>query len=205
SIAWSVVLYPKLFSPPRKLPGPKCGSFFNGQLRRILENAPGVPMEQWINSIPNDGMIRFTIALNAERILLTSPAAISDVLIRNVDAWQKPEQLRQSLAQILRNSLVVAEGASHRAQRKNMMPAFGQPRIRALYPTFWKKSCDAAEAICAQISRQSSVGPGVADGGAEISFSDWLRRITLDNIGEAGFGYRFDAISDPESEVNRTY
>lgn len=71
-------------------------------------------MERWINEIPNDGLIRFTIAFNAERLLLTSPAVLSEVMVKKVEDWEKPGQLRDSLSIVLGNSLVVAEGDDHR-------------------------------------------------------------------------------------------
>lgn len=204
NVLWATVLYPKFFSPLLKLPGPKDGSFFNGQLWNILSDIPGAPMEKWINEIPNDGLIRFTIAFNAERLLLTSPAVLSEVMVKKVEDWEKPGQLRDSLSIVLGNSLVVAEGEDHRTQRKNMLPAFSYRHIKEAYPIFWSKSCELIEAISDQVAQQSSKS-GTSLNGVPIAFPDWLRRVTLDNIGEAGFGYRFNAISDPQSAVNRTY
>ncbi|KAK5637462.1 hypothetical protein RRF57_013178 [Xylaria bambusicola] len=177
---------------------------FSSRRWNILRDTPGAPMERWINEIPNDGLIRFTIAFNAERLLLTSPAVLSEVMVKNVDDWEKPKQLRESLAIVLGNSLVVAEGDDHRVQRKNMLPAFSYRHIKEAYPIFWKKSCEFVEAIGDQITKESSKNGAHLDG-VPISFPDFLRRVTLDNIGEAGFGYRFNAITEPESAVNKTY
>lgn len=44
---WTVVLYPKFFSPLRGLPGPKGNSFFMGQTRKILALPTGTPLLEW--------------------------------------------------------------------------------------------------------------------------------------------------------------
>lgn len=44
---WDVILYPKLFSPLRSLPGPRNPSWYNGQWQKITELPFGIPMQQW--------------------------------------------------------------------------------------------------------------------------------------------------------------
>ena len=43
------------------------------------------------------------------------------------------------------------------------------------------------------------------NGGSVVDFADWLSRCTLDIIGIAGMGYNFNAIHDPNSELNHSY
>ena len=44
---WAVLLYPKLFSPLRHLPGPSNGSLWNGQYSEIVRQPTGAPMLEW--------------------------------------------------------------------------------------------------------------------------------------------------------------
>lgn len=44
---WQIIVYPKLLSPLRHLPGPKGGSWWNGQFFRILAEPTGAPMREW--------------------------------------------------------------------------------------------------------------------------------------------------------------
>lgn len=96
-------------------------------------------------------------------------------------------------------------------QRKNMMTAFTGPRVKALYPQFWSRAYDGVEAIAQDVKKSvemghASIKADASDGEVgEVAFTDWLRRITLDNIGEVGFGFNFNAIREPETEVNLTY
>lgn len=44
---WTVILYPKVFSPLRGLPEPENLSWYNGQWQKIRDLPTGVPMQQW--------------------------------------------------------------------------------------------------------------------------------------------------------------
>ena len=128
---WRVVLWPKFFSPLRHLPHPtvrsltkiplfkvltqvKDGSFFNGQFKRIRDEPSGVPHQEWINSIPNDGLIYYTGLLNAERLLITSPQALGEVLTTKSYDFIKPAMVRNGLGRILGTGLILAEGDEHK-------------------------------------------------------------------------------------------
>ena len=131
---WSVILWPKLLSPLRHLPQPnvslglsifielsadrhlfaKGGNFFMGQFFRILRDPSGIPMQQWINEIPNDGLIRYTNIFNAERVLITSPKALGEVMVHKNYEFIKPLQLREGLGKILGVGVLLAEGEEHK-------------------------------------------------------------------------------------------
>ena len=44
---WRVIIWPKFFSPLRHLPGPKGGSWWNGQWASISAEPTGAPMIDW--------------------------------------------------------------------------------------------------------------------------------------------------------------
>lgn len=44
---WTVILYPKFFSPLRGLPEPKNSSWFNGNWKKIRDEPSGAPMLEW--------------------------------------------------------------------------------------------------------------------------------------------------------------
>lgn len=56
------------------------------------------------------------MALNSERLLVTSIEGIADVLVRNADNWRKPEALRHSLASVIGDGLIVSEGNAHKVR-----------------------------------------------------------------------------------------
>lgn len=62
---------------------------------------------------------------------------------------------------------------------------------------FWSKSREMTEAIKATMK----AGPEAS----VIEIRDWASRATLDIIGVAGMGQDFNALADPNNELNNTY
>jgi len=61
---------------------------------------------------------------------------------------------------------------------------------------------DAVTKVIVSRTIENNVSPSE---GAAVNMTDWLRRVTLDIIGVAGMGYNFNALSDPENELNNAY
>ena len=113
---WKVVLYPLIFSPLRHLPEPEGGSWLTGHASLLPDERSGEPMNDWIDRIPNDGLIRYRVSLNRERLFVTSPKALSEVLVQKNYDFAKPRSLRQGLGRILGVGLIVAEGDEHKVR-----------------------------------------------------------------------------------------
>ncbi|KAK6865635.1 hypothetical protein PG995_002163 [Apiospora arundinis] len=214
---YTVLLYPNYFSPLRHLPSPPGGSFWNGHFNEINQSPTGIPMREWINTVPNNGLIRYGGIFNQERIMPTSPKALADVLVtRNYD-FEKPSQIRKSIGRILGIGVLLAEGDQHKMQRRNLMPAFAFRHIKDLYPVFWQKSREAIQAMTKEViegvNKQAST-PKEAGGSSEATIkqgwssfeaSEWASRATLDIIGVAGLGRDFGAINNPDNELSSRY
>jgi len=149
--------------------------------------------------------------LNQERLLITSPKALSAVLTTQVYDFVKPRHVANALARLLGVGILIAEGDKHKIQRKNLMPAFAFRHIKDLYPIFWTKSREAVLALTesiktAELGDKEGEGVGkVAPGEIVIEVGKWASRATLDIIGVAGMGQDFGAIQNPDTELNRTY
>lgn len=90
------------------------GSFWNGQFKRISAEPTGEPHKDWINNIPNEGLIYYTTILNEGRLLVTSPQALSEVLTIKSYDFIKPQTLRNGLGRILGVGILLAEGDEHK-------------------------------------------------------------------------------------------
>lgn len=117
--AWTVyqvIIYPRFFSPLRHLPMPpeKDNSFFMGHSKRIGDEPSGHPMLDWIESVPNDGIIYYRHWFNRERVLLTNPTTLGEVLVTKNYEFVKPSFLRTSLGRILGVGILLAEGDEHK-------------------------------------------------------------------------------------------
>lgn len=219
--AWAVyynVLYPRFFSPLRHLPNVGNNHFFMGQWNRIREEPSGHPHREWARTVPNDGIIRYLGLLNAERLLLTSPKALSEVLTTRSYDFKKPSQVVNGIGRLLGIGILLAEGDEHRHQRKNLMPAFAFRHVKELFPVFWSKTSEAVLAMSAEIDALAGQGPVQAalDAGvpadvklhpdeAIMEVGEWASRATLDIIGVAGMGQDFGAIADPSTPLYQTY
>ncbi|TQN74808.1 Cytochrome P450 monooxygenase FUM15 [Colletotrichum shisoi] len=217
-VAWGifvVLLFPQYLSSLRSILGPKDDHWLMGQYPRIIREPTGVPMMEWVNTIPHEGIIRYRGLFNQERLLITSPKALAEVLVtRNYD-FHKPSAVRSSIGRILGVGVLLAEGDEHKFQRKNLMPAFAFRHVKDLYPLFWSKACEGVQAITDAVhadaangpptglteTEKATLGPNVA----VLEIGNWASRTTLDIIGMAGMGRDFGAIRDPSNPLAQTY
>ena len=73
-------------------------------------------MRKWINEVPNDGLIYYNYVFNSERLLITSPKALGEVLVEKNYEFIKPEGIRAGIAGILGVGLLLAEGEEHKVR-----------------------------------------------------------------------------------------
>lgn len=92
---------------------------------------------------------------------------------------------------------IVSANEYLKTQRKNLMPAFNYRHVKDLYPVFWSKSRELVECLKKALEDKSP------DNVVEIG--DWASRATLDIIGVAGLGQDFNALQNPNTELNTTY
>ncbi|KAG9248335.1 cytochrome P450 monooxygenase-like protein [Calycina marina] len=208
-IVWAiykVMLYPRFFSPMRHLPKPPGGSFWNGHWKQITENATGQPMIEWVKNVPNNGIIRYNGMFNSERLLITNPKALSEVLVTKNYNFVKPGYVTTFLGRLLGVGVLLAEGDEHKQQRKNLMPAFAFRHIKDLYPVFWNKSRDAVVQMTEDFEK-AAVKNIEQDAQSQWTFEvgEWASRATLDIIGIAALGEDFGSIADPDTELSKTY
>ena len=213
--AWSIIVYPRYFSPIRHVPTPPGGSLILGHSRIISRESSGKPAREWIENVPNDGLLRYSFYFN-ERLLVTTPKALTEVLVTKNYDFVKPWQFRTGLTRILGVGILVAEGEEHKIQRKNLMPAFAYRHVKDLYPVFWSKSRELVQCL-SQASDATRVPnektatvrnpPDNADEHAPgiIDVGNWTSRATLDIIGISGVGQDFGALQDPNAKLNTTY
>ncbi|KAI1481981.1 cytochrome P450 [Daldinia eschscholtzii] len=207
---WNIILYPHFFSPFRHLPEPEGSSWINGQFSTVRNKPTGIPMREWVANIPNEGLIRYRFIFNTERILVTGPKALADLLVTRSYDFVKPSNVRFGLSRLLGVGVLLAEGDEHKFQRRNLLPAFAFRHVKELYSSFWEKGRESVQAMTESIINDAQNGTAVQDlekakktGVMDVSV--WASRATLDIIGTSGLGRNFGAIRDPENELNQTY
>ncbi|EOA88135.1 hypothetical protein ACJQWK_01527 [Exserohilum turcicum] len=197
-LAWDVFVYPIFLTPLRKLPSPPDSHFLLGHFRRIYKEPTGEPQRDWIDSLPNDGVLYYRWLFNEPRVLVTNPKALAEVLVHRSYDFIKPARLRVGLGRVLGVGVLLAEGDEHKRQRKHLMPAFNFRHVKDLYPIFWGKSQEMTNKISETINSSP-------DTSSVIEIGSWASRATLDIIGVAGMGKDFDSITHPNNELYETY
>ncbi|OKL55823.1 hypothetical protein UA08_08812 [Talaromyces atroroseus] len=152
-----------------------------------------------IETVPNNGLLRFYQPDRGERVLVTGIKALNEILVSKATEFVKPQTIRRRLYTVAGNGLLLAEGEIHKAQRKDLMPAFSFRHIKDLYPVFWTKSKELADLLDREINSKGSSRTGV------VVMQNWATRATLDIIGIAGMDHDFDSLRDPDNPLTRQY
>ncbi|KAJ6072892.1 hypothetical protein N7467_010977 [Penicillium canescens] len=192
-------LYPEFFTPLKHIHSPPNRGWLKGNSDSWFLEAPFTQMGEWVSTMPNEDIIRYYMVGNLERLILTSPKSLGELLVTKVYDFEKPEMIRESLRRITGDGVLLAEGDEHKKQRKNLMPAFAYRHVKNLYPVFWAKSIEMVKMIEQELENRNSSGDNT------IQVSNWASRATLDIIGVAGMDHDFDSLHDPDNTLNKSY
>ncbi|KAF8525701.1 cytochrome P450 [Gautieria morchelliformis] len=179
------------------LPGPDSKSWLVGNIPSFQrpENAGEADFE-WSGKF---GLAFRTKGCFGEDLLyLADPKALLHVLNRSGYKYPKTFEARNRQQLSAGRGIFWAEDAQHARHRKIMNPAFSSSALRGFLPLFFEishKTVNMWKAILHDQEKQSSV----------IDVSLWLTRTTLDIIGNAAFGYNFNAIDGGGTELYNAY
>ncbi|KAL4769553.1 cytochrome P450 [Aspergillus nidulans var. acristatus] len=199
-IIYASFLYPEYLTPIKHIPTPPKRSWIKGNTDTYVAISPFEGMLNWTKSVPNNGLLRYYITGNIENVLVTTPKALSELLVQNAYDYQKPQSMRASLARIAgEHGILLVEGQEHKRHRKNLMPAFSYRHIKDLYPTFWAKSVEMVKCIEKDLQDRKDTGDNT------VTVRRWASRATLDIIGLAGMDRDFGSLADPHNELAAQY
>jgi hypothetical protein len=223
-IVYRIQIYPRYIDPLRHLPTPDVRTHQNpllGSSLTDIEQQGGHPIMghvlsqfslprgekylSYVDSVPNDGIIRLRGFLNSSQLLLTNAEALKEVLARKAYEFEKPSGERDFLRVILGEGLVVSEGDFHKYQRKRILPSFSLRQIKGLHNVFWKMSQSFSTAVerCIRGQIMDSDNRHFLSGVVDID--NWAPRITLDIIGIAALGREFNSLQNTDDALFRAY
>lgn len=192
-----LVIYPFFTSPLRNLPTPRSGFIpIVGHGHSLFKKPIGSAHLQMMRDTPNDGIIYIKGFFHESRLLLTSPAALAEVLVHKSYDFEKPPWVRTFLRQFLGDGLLMTEGDEHRMQRKQIMPAFSFRHIKELYPVFWSKSVELGSVVKSHLVGKSD---------PVLDITHFSTQVTLDIIGLAGLGRDIDSLRSADDELVKNY
>lgn len=192
------IAVPLWLSSLTKLPQPKGASFWNGFFTTIFTNGTAEVERVWMREIPNDGFIYYRSLLNQQRVILTRPEGLKEVMTRTYE-FVKPPPILGLAEKLLGLGLVLSERDQHRNQRRAFLPIFAPRHVREMYPIFWSKTCEITETLTQIIQGQPAGQTGMLEVG------HWSSRAALDIVTMATLGENFGAIQNENSELAKTY
>ncbi|KAF8190974.1 cytochrome P450 [Mycena galopus ATCC 62051] len=175
------ILYHNLTSPLRYVDGPKSPSFLLGHFKNMAEDS--YLTSKWRNQFGATFIFHGLFSLS--ELHTTDIKAINHVVNRS-EIYQKAPTLLAGTELLLGRGILSVERDDHRRHRRALNPAFGIPQVRVVTEIFVEKAVALRDIWTGQIELQG--GP------VHIEVTSWLRRMTLDVIGQAGFDYQFDAL-----------
>jgi cytochrome P450 len=130
----------------------------------------------------------------------TNAKVLSEVLVAKAYDFEKEPQGRKLLRLVLGDGLVVAEGDTHRFQRKNIQPTFHFRQVKALYPVMWAKAIEMTQCIKADMASF-----GRKSDESVVEMNQWASKATLDIIGVAALGREFNTLNNSDDELQSIY
>ncbi|KAJ6537154.1 cytochrome P450 [Mycena capillaripes] len=190
------MVYNELTSPIRHFPGPKnhnwiVGNFFD---MTVIDEAPVTT--RWREEFGPH--FQFRSLLN-RRMLYTSDTKAIDHIVTNTNLYGKGLVAIRNIRSLLGNGILTVEGDPHKKQRRLLNPAFGSAQIRRLTEIFVERSLQLRDVWSSEITKSAATGD--RKDSARIELTAWLRSVTLDMLGHAGFNYEFNAL-EPQGKPN---
>ncbi|EPQ55474.1 cytochrome P450 [Gloeophyllum trabeum ATCC 11539] len=178
------------------VPGPKSASLLFGHLREFYQLGAGKADLEWTKTYGS--IVRFKGSFGVDQLMISDPKALQYILHTSAYQFPKSTGARRAVGLLVNGpSIISVDGDVHKRQRKVMLPAFGAPEAKALYPVFKSHSEEL-------MSRWSDLLSSEGEP-QEVNVPSWLSRATLDAIGEAAFDYQFGALDNSETELGKVY
>lgn len=193
---YSIIIYPTFLDPLRHLPqAPQ-----TPLLSRFFSEPVGPDQERWLNTIPNNGLIRCHGRLNAPQVLITTPSGCDEVLVTKAAHFPKHNATRKILKMWLGTDTLLSStsGEGHKTLRRRILPAFYARNIRELQPVYWRKAremCDVLHDIVVYNN----------DRVLEVNLDDLIDRAAVDVVGLAGHGVDFNTLKEPGGEIGKLH
>jgi len=196
AVLYTIILQPRL-STLKNLPAAPQPSVWS----RLIKEPSPYHFERWINEIPNNGLIRYYGILNMERVLITSPAVVRQILHADAYSFEKQYAQKTHLERVSGRGLVYQEGNVHKLQRNVLDPAFKVKMVRNVFhPSIWSKTCQMLDAVDRETSRPIN---NESDQTRDLSspplpsVQNIINRTLFDITGMVSYGMDFRSITEP--------
>ncbi|KAJ7480949.1 cytochrome P450 [Mycena latifolia] len=174
-------IYRELTSPLRHVVGPKNPSFVLGNFRQMASDAHIT--ERWHSEF--GPIFRFRGLFSTSELYTADIKAVNHIVSNNMIYQKAPFNVENS-KRVFGKGILGVELDEHKRRRRVLNPAFGVAQIRVVTEVFVEKAVQLRDIWAAQVAQEKGAG--------RIEVLSWLRRMTLDVIGQAEFNYQFEAL-----------
>ncbi|CAO1618708.1 unnamed protein product [Sympodiomycopsis kandeliae] len=183
-----------------------------GHFPLVWQSEPAQAHLQWIDELKSDVYVYRGLFYD-NRLMIGDARGIMHILSQNqCYQYPKPESTRIFLRGLLGDGILSAEGHTHRRQRKIVSPAFSVSSVRAFTGTFFSRAHQLVRMLEKIVDETQGpaeepfiVGQSIYGARASckqepvFDISVWLAKVTLDIIGDCGFGHDFKSLESAES------
>ncbi|ORY67812.1 cytochrome P450 [Pseudomassariella vexata] len=191
AIYW-MILYPSYFTPFRHLPTPPGRSWLYGNRNKFIPDNAWEDVRTVIETLPNNGLIRYYEAFSREVLLVTNIEAIKEMNSVKPFDFGHPKQVKYMLGRITSSKFNFLSEHGHKLFRKHLRPAFTVTHTKKLMPAMWKKSGEMVRIIETELQRNPET---------VIDFRDYIRRVMWDTSGVVMMGHDFQTLGDPDGGI----
>ncbi|KAH9021020.1 cytochrome P450 [Lactarius pseudohatsudake] len=162
-----------------KIPGPSNPSLFLGHLHHMF-NPYAYPFHEGLYRTYGN-VARVYGFLGDIQLVVSDPKACNNIFVKDQPIFEMTEPFLISNMRTTGPSLFATTGSHHRMQRKLLNPAFSTKHMRSMTPIFHRVTKQLRENLWSIVS----------NGPEEINVADWMGKLSLELIGQAGLGYSF--------------
>ncbi|KAI0068709.1 cytochrome P450 [Artomyces pyxidatus] len=172
------------------IPGPPCPSFLTGNVVQLFDPVSGFKFREHIWETYGS-VSRFQGPLGDQTLLISDPTALTSILVKDRDAFEKPEWYLEAFRRVLGPGLLPSTGALHRKQRRQLGPVFSVQRLKSMVPLLHKITNQLKDVLQAKM----------VQGQQEVEVVDWFGRVAIETISQCGLGCSFGSF-EPDAQRN---
>ncbi|KAF9043392.1 cytochrome P450 [Panaeolus papilionaceus] len=187
--AWKILRRILVKSPLDDIPGPPPASRVKGVIPQIFD-ANGWDFHRKIWETYG-GVTKLHGGVGGTLLYIFDTKAMYQMLVKD-QAFQLPDTNILGAKLYFGSGLFAVSGDAHKRQRRLLNPPFSAAHMRDMMPMFH----DIGHRL------QNSLVNQVKGGPKEIDMVFWMGRAALELIGQSGFGYSFDDLSENFVEHN---
>ncbi|KAI9443764.1 cytochrome P450 [Lactarius psammicola] len=181
----------------QKIPGPSNPSLFWGHWRHMF-NPYAYSFHEGLYRTYGK-VARVYGFLGDIQLVVSDPKACNNIIVKDQAIFEETEAFLHTNMQTFGPSLLATIGPHHRKQRKLLNPAFNVNHMRYMTPIFHR----VTNQVLAEL--RENLQAIVSNGPEEINVADWMGRLALELIGQAGLGYSFGTLEGRDDEYCRAF